>query len=1455
MEFLKKVWAWRWFRMGTYAVSTLLVLFMAAWIGLVIVLRQNNIRIGGTNFDFAGRLALTNVAVTQPSLRTQINQISIDWDWLPLFSSRLTGNEIRVQGAVIELMAAQPDTTQANDTTKSNFSLAYHKLRLLQSKVVFKSATDSIGVEIPHFEITNLAFGEAIAIDSIFDKGTQVHWRSTPDSIVAAKPQPPTASKGAGARPIFSIGVLEFRNGGFSYQNAQQQHTISKLNVGVTELSSKDLLHASIRELSLLYQDTLALDFKLNKLTINHKEEGVIQNLALSFPWFALDLPEVKFATQPTPSFGLDIKSASVNTSLLKFLNASAQSLSDDVDIHFSGKAMYANARVHAKNILINTNGVRLGLNGFADVPGQRDNSLDLTVSNLKIASVELAAFLGLPLPPELAPMQVGSTLNISGQYNNLTVAGDILLNETPAKFSIAHQQPDSATQNIQATLKVARFNLATFYNTPPVAATLANVEFITSAKLDKDFVPLVFDLMFKSDSVVVNDFAVPYPNIALHYADSIGSGTININNASYLTLDSLNLYDFSNIGFRGTLKTFLPHLLNTQEQAGDLETTFSGYFKQSEFGQDISLFMQALSFKDKVTGKVYKTDGLLHVANNSKTGIATQFRLGADVAFDFTATPDFENWVGRTDRWDVDYPETALNLKLKMDSALIKGFTGFNGRVDISKIHFSSTKKSFESVIQVPAVQFEEFLVRELNASHDNAEDRKSLGLRIKAIENPYMPIGNLKINIGVQSDSVYALDIDSQMTDAKSEVDFDLLIEVLKNGYKIVPDERKPMRFGKQHWRSQGSDGLVFDKDFEMLFSHLELTNKHQKINALTNRDSVHISLAHIDLKPLFGLALADSTMTGVLNFNTSFHTATDDLLWQGSIDSLTFMEAVLGKLTTKGEMLGERLNARAELLQANSKVVITATKVAEPILVNIKSLGFDLGFLNALAALRDNKVVIKGKLDGTLDVTYDKALSSRGFLTLNKMSTALEDGLMTIHADKDTVWIDNYMARLRNFTLTDNHNNKLQIEGEYDLLEGAMNLAMETKRFKVLDAEKATGTIRGSVDIASKMTVKNPKGLLEISGHINALPNSSVTYVYTTSTEITLDERTKEMEFIAFDKLNEKKAEIRQFELAQETSDPIVWDVTTDIGATDVAVILNEATGDMLKMSAIGKLLVKTGSNYEPNIFGKIEGQSGRLIYDLPMVSDLDFNINQINVNWNGDMFQPKFSFEGSQVFRVTPNDISPTWQNNKDRVPVTVIAKVEEGALDNFDIHFDIRSTNQQVASWILTLPQATREQNAISLMVFGKINTSGTGEQGNALVQGMVTKMNELSRKNLKNTDLSFFVDSKKAGEATSGLVSNVGYSFSKPLFNKRFRITLGGVVDLQSAQAAQSRSAALGSIKLDYIVKSEPDITVNFTKRGTYDGVINGQIDESSVGLTFVKRFKNLFHKKPPATK
>jgi hypothetical protein len=74
------------------------------------------------------------------------------------------------------------------------------------------------------------------------------------------------------------------------------------------------------------------------------------------------------------------------------------------------------------------------------------------------------------------------------------------------------------------------------------------------------------------------------------------------------------------------------------------------------------------------------------------------------------------------------------------------------------------------------------------------------------------------------------------------------------------------------------------------------------------------------------------------------------------------------------------------------------------------------------------------------------------------------------------------------------------------------------------------------------------------------------------------------------------------------------------------------------------------------------------------------------------------------------------------------------------------------------------------------------------------------------------------------------------------------KVTIGGSLDFTGSNSSnQKKSPGLGSVQLDYIVSTNPDIVVNLGQKSTYDGAINGQVAQSSVGITYLKRFQNFF--------
>src|SRR6185312_1742391 len=163
---------------------------------------------------------------------------------------------------------------------------------------------------------------------------------------------------------------------------------------------------------------------------------------------------------------------------------------------------------------------------------------------------------------------------------------------------------------------------------------------------------------------------------------------------------------------------------------------------------------------------------------------------------------------------------------------------------------------------------------------------------------------------------------------------------------------------------------------------------------------------------------------------------------------------------------------------------------------------------------------------------------------------------------------------------------------------------------------------------------------------------------------------------------------------------------------------------------------------------------ESNSGTVAYHVPMISDLRMTTAKAGVRWVGDAFKPLLSFNGSQIFRISPNEISSLWTNKTDRWPISVIAKVNDRPLNDLVLDFDLSSTNNQVSDWISSLPPDTREAYAVSLLIRGRINTGGTADV-NILTQAMVSKMNEISSRNIKSADVSFY-DESRGPNSTEG---------------------------------------------------------------------------------------------------
>ncbi|MFT6245509.1 MAG: hypothetical protein ACJAXI_002281 [Crocinitomicaceae bacterium] len=182
------------------------------------------------------------------------------------------------------------------------------------------------------------------------------------------------------------------------------------------------------------------------------------------------------------------------------------------------------------------------------------------------------------------------------------------------------------------------------------------------------------------------------------------------------------------------------------------------------------------------------------------------------------------------------------------------------------------------------------------------------------------------------------------------------------------------------------------------------------------------------------------------------------------------------------------------------------------------------------------------------------------------------------------------------------------------------------------------------------------------------------------------------------------------------------------------------------------------------------------------------------------------------------------------------------------LDDFDIEFDIRSEDQSVQSVLAPLTDETRSTYAMNMMVYGRVNANGN-EDPYLGYQQIVDKLNEISRRNFNETELSFHI-AKDSKEVTTleDLYNSLGYNFSKKLLKDKLRVTIGGSLDLNNSEG--SNSELLEKIKVEYNLLKKPDLNLQLSRDNSYKGPIEGQVDQSSVGVSVNFEFDNIFRRK-----
>ena len=132
------------------------------------------------------------------------------------------------------------------------------------------------------------------------------------------------------------------------------------------------------------------------------------------------------------------------------------------------------------------------------------------------------------------------------------------------------------------------------------------------------------------------------------------------------------------------------------------------------------------------------------------------------------------------------------------------------------------------------------------------------------------------------------------------------------------------------------------------------------------------------------------------------------------------------------------------------------------------------------------------------------------------------------------------------------------------------------------------------------------------------------------------------------------------------------------------------------------------------------------------------------------------------------------------------------------------------------------------------------------------------QLNQLSSKIVPGVELNFDIQSYnefQTGQAQGRTQVEVGVK--KQLFNERLSVQLGGTVDVEGDKAKQNSASDITSdVTVEYKLNKDGSYRLKGFRHNQYEGVIEGQLVETGVGVLFVRDFNKWkrFFKSPKAS-
>lgn len=1401
------------------------------------LLTSNGISYGKLSFELPASVRVEDLVVENDAIYLRAGLIRAQWSWRTLLHGDIAGKMVSISDAVVRIKSG----TEETDTTATLPLIGIQRISLDNVQIHWGADPDTSELFLKHVVAIGLRYDGSLTLDSLINNESTF----TGNYAVSQVTETPTDAANTGTKlsiqsiPGFRVRHFEFKDCSFLVHYGDTRYTVDQVSIEFAGLNNHDVLDMSLQELSFRYQDSLDVAINLKEASIDNNNEAHLKDVFIELPGLRLSVPDLAISNHG--GFGVSAKfdSSYFNTDLLNVLFPTLrQWIPGSTRVIVDGGLSYQNQQLDLDRAKLTLgHDAILSGSGFMQF-GTRGDSLKVNLHQVSSSLYGVARWSGFKVPAGQQNVPLNLQAFVSGTYSQLHAQGQMAIQQTSVHYMADVKQQSDEVQ-IGLALKAAFLEPRTIVTNFENDLRIVNLSLKGTVSIRRGVADHI-RFEFAGDSVFTNDRWMDAPLITASYSPASTIASISSDKNHYTAQIDIegDVMSGNNVTCSGILQGRVPRAGDRGTIAGDLYTHFHGNVAPRTPSAD--LVFDTLRFKPQGYAAI-TTKGHVRAAQLPDKSIKAFAGIDGYATIDALIGADFAGWLEHED--NAHFPTATLSASIHADSTLLRALVGTPGHIDIDEVTIISSADDVSFSFAADTLRWHDFQATRLEGKASYHPGQLTGKIETPEFITPFAIFDSVRLEVVTQRDSAFTIRLNTFLPEVERPLGLSYHIASLRDGYRISFAD-STMQLGLQRWRTEQQGSLFVSRDFGSFSGDLRIVNGSQSAMLEGKGKELLWRLDRLDLFPIANTLAAEPAVRGLISAAVSGNFKEGIYRWDGGLTGATIDTVRFGNLQFNGAVTPDSVSILGQLRNSAYEIMVGMNKaVYGPAQFHVKARNVDLAKFSSLLPVPPSTLTMTGFLNADVAGSYGDQLYMKGFVAIPDAEVISAEYDVYLKSDKDSLIWDGTTASLHEFVLRDRHGNPLTIHGDVQLTEQAIDITVKSDKFRLLDKTQKKATLTGEVDLACDVRISGRRGNYKVSGNLASLKGASVTYAYKST--VTLDDRQQEMEFVSF---TQTEAAVKKRPKRKVTRKPLEWDVTIDVGDIDVTVLFSQVNQDHIKTSAKGRVAFSTGTSAEPAAYGLIESNSGTIAYNVPMMSDLRMTITKAGVRWVGDVGKPLISFNGSQVFRISPNEISSLWTNKTDRWPISVIAKVNDRALNDLVLDFDLSSTQNEVSDWIATLPPDTRQAYAVSLLLRGRINTGGTADV-NLLTQTMVSKMNEISSRNIKSADISFY-DESHGPNSPDGSNSKIGYSISKGLMNKKVRIIVGGSVDLSGQEAR-----GMPDVKVEYVLREDPTITLRASKANVYTGVIDGNVDESSFGVTYIKRFRNLFHSHKNRTK